>query len=71
MSRTAVFRIPDLKRVVKAAHKLQLSVDDLEISPSGEIRVHIRSYTVDADGRVLTRAGEHEDPNLQTSGEAA
>ena len=44
--------LPNSTRAIKAAHKLQLSVDDYEITPEGAIRIRVRNYKVDPDGTV-------------------
>jgi hypothetical protein len=50
------FSVCSLKRALKAAHSLHLSVDGYEIAADGAIRIRVRDYKVDSDGSV--RASE-------------
>jgi len=52
MTKKVEFKVPSLKRAIKAAHKLGLEVSDYEIAPDGSIRVQLRDYEVTPDGTI-------------------
>jgi hypothetical protein len=62
------FKVPTLKRAIKAAHTQQLVVDSYDIRPDGTIHVHVRDYEI-ANGkvRVLTAPRPIDRENVDLS----